>query len=80
MTERKTFLRGILGTGGLGGCLRRRLGSAIPEYYTVLPQLKDLALSDNGTEFKNELFTTVAKKLGVEHKIYSPPFHPQSNG
>ena len=37
-------------------------------------------LSDNGTEFKNELFTTVAKKLGVEHKIYSPPFHPQSNG
>ena len=37
-------------------------------------------LSDNGTEFKNELFTMVAKKLGVEHKIYSPPFHPQSNG
>ena len=33
-------------------------------------------LSDNGTEFKNELFTTVAKKLGVEHKIYSPPFPP----
>ena len=44
MTERKTFLRGILGTGGLGGCPRRRLGSAVPEYYTVLPQLKDLAL------------------------------------
>ena len=37
-------------------------------------------LSDNGTEFKNELFTMVAEKLGVEHKIYSPPFHPQSNG
>ena len=37
-------------------------------------------LSDNGTEFKNELFTQVAKRLGVEHKIYSPPFHPQSNG
>ena len=37
-------------------------------------------LSDNGTEFKNELFTTVAKKLGVEHRKYSPPFHPQSNG
>ena len=43
MTERKTFLRGILGTGGLGGCPRRRSGSAVPEYYTVLPQLKDLA-------------------------------------
>ena len=45
MTERKTFLRGILGTGGLGGCPRRRLGSAVPEYYTVLLQLKDFAHS-----------------------------------
>ena len=43
MTERKTFLRGILGTGGLGGCPRCRLGSAVPEYYTVILQLKDLA-------------------------------------
>ena len=30
-------------------------------------------LSDNGTEFSNRLFETVAKELGVEHKIYSPP-------
>ena len=37
-------------------------------------------LSDNGSEFKNKLFTSVANKLGVEHKIFSPPFHPQSNG
>ena len=37
-------------------------------------------LSDNGSEFKNELFTIVADKLGVEHRIFSPPFHPQSNG
>ena len=37
-------------------------------------------LSDNGTEFKNELFTEVATELGVEYKIYSPPYHPQSNG
>ena len=29
-------------------------------------------LSDNGTEFKNQLFTDVAMQLGVEHKIYSP--------
>ena len=26
------------------------------------------------------LFETVAKELGVEHKIYSPPYRPQSNG
>lgn len=37
-------------------------------------------LSDNGTEFKNAIFATVAKELGVEYKIYSPPYHPQSNG
>ena len=37
-------------------------------------------LSDNGTEFSNKLFETVAKELGVEHKVYSPPYHPQSNG
>ena len=37
-------------------------------------------MSDNGTEFNNETFAKVAKKLGVEHKIFSPPFHPQSNG
>ena len=37
-------------------------------------------LSDNGTEFKNELFTQVAQELGVEYKIYTPPYHPQSNG
>ena len=28
-------------------------------------------LSDNGIEFKNELFTDVATQLGVEHKVHS---------
>ena len=37
-------------------------------------------LSDNGTEFKNQLFTEVATELGVEYKCYTPPYHPQSNG
>ena len=37
-------------------------------------------LSDNGTEFKNDLFDRVAKELGIEHKVYSPPYHPQLNG
>ena len=37
-------------------------------------------LSNNGTEFSNRLFETVAKEPGVEHKIYSPPYRPQSNG
>ena len=35
---------------------------------------------DNGTEFKDDLLSVVAKELGVERKIYSPPYRPQSNG
>ena len=31
-------------------------------------------LMDNGTEFKNHLFPRVAEQLGVERKIYSPPY------
>ena len=37
-------------------------------------------LSDNGTEFKNKIFEHVAKELGVVYKIYTPPYHPASNG
>ena len=37
-------------------------------------------LTDNGTEVKNNLFSRVTKELGVERKISSPPYRPQSNG
>ena len=37
-------------------------------------------LTDNGTEFKNDLFSRVAEQLGVERKIYLPPYRLQSNG
>ena len=37
-------------------------------------------LTDNGTEFKNALMDKVAEEIGVQHKIYSSPYHPQSNG
>ena len=37
-------------------------------------------LMDNGTEFKNNLFSRVTEQLRVERKIYSPPYRPQSNG
>ena len=36
--------------------------------------------SDNGTEFKNKLMEEVSRELGVEYKVYSPPYRPQSNG
>ena len=37
-------------------------------------------LSDNGTKFKNKIFEQVAKELGVVHKLYTPSYHPASNG
>ena len=37
-------------------------------------------LSDNGTEFKNQLFEQVAKELGVKFETYSAPYRPSSNG
>ena len=36
-------------------------------------------LSDNGTEFKNNLMDQLLKQLGIE-RIFSAPYHPQSNG
>ena len=37
-------------------------------------------LSDNGTEFKNQLFKAVSQELEIDYKVYSPPYHPPSNG
>ena len=37
-------------------------------------------LTDNGTEFKNEVYKEVLQKLGTEKLIHSPPYRPQSNG
>ena len=37
-------------------------------------------LTDNGTEFKNEVFKEMLQKLGTEKLIHSPPHRPQSNG
>ena len=37
-------------------------------------------LSDDGTEFKNQLFEKIAKELGVNYKIYTVPYRPSSNG
>ena len=36
-------------------------------------------LSDNGTEFKNNLMDQVLHHLGID-RIFSAPYHPQSNG
>ena len=37
-------------------------------------------LSDNSPEFKIKLFEEVSKQLGIEYKVYTPPYRPQCNG
>ena len=37
-------------------------------------------MSDNGTEFKNNMFEHISKELGLEYKLYTAPYHPASNG
>ena len=37
-------------------------------------------LSDNGTEFQNDLHSSVCELLGVEARVFSPAYRPQSNG
>ena len=37
-------------------------------------------LNDNSTEFRNKIFEQVARELGIVHKLYTPPYHPASNG
>ena len=36
-------------------------------------------LSDNETEFKNQLMDQVLQQLGINH-VFSAPYHPHSNG
>ena len=51
----------------------------IGEMYTKFGATAKI-LSDNRTEFKNQLFKDVATQLGVAHKVYFPPYYPQSDG
>ena len=37
-------------------------------------------LTDNGTEFKSEVFKEMLQSLGTEKLIHSPPYRPQLNG
>ena len=48
-------------------------------FYSILGGSMKI-LTDNGTEFKNEVFREVLQKLGTEKLIHSPPYRPQSNG
>ena len=52
---------------------------AFIRHYLPRHMCPQFILSDNGTEFKNQIFDKVTKDLGIE-RIFSAPYHPQSNG
>ena len=52
--------------------------STIINQYLPVHMCPRYILSDNGTEFKNNLIDQVLKQVGIE-RIFSAPYHPQSN-
>ena len=52
---------------------------AFIRHYLPRHMCPQFILSDNGTEFKNQIFNKVTKDLGIK-RIFSAPYHPQSNG
>ena len=48
-------------------------------YYLPVHMCPRYILSDNGTEFKNNLMGQVLQQLGID-RIFSAPYHPQGNG
>ena len=53
--------------------------STFINHYLPVLMCPKYILSDNGTEFKNQLIDKVLQKLSIDH-IFSAPYHPQSNG
>ena len=59
--------------------LANTIVSTFINWYLQVHMCPRYILSNNGTEFKNQLMDKVLKQLGVEC-IFSTPYHPQSNG
>ena len=79
-------LTGICMLTGFTWCIPLKLKKAadvsrayLQHVYSVLGGSTKI-LTDNGTEFKNEIFKEMLQKLGTEKLIHSPPYRPQSNG
>ena len=79
-------LTGVCMLTGVTWCIPIKLKKAtdvarayLQHVYSVLGGSTKI-LTDNGTEFKNEVFKEALQKLGTEKLIHSPPYRPQSNG
>ena len=57
----------------------KEAASVTHDIYSVLGGSTKI-LTDNGTEFKNEVFKEMLKSLGTEKLIHLPHYRPQSNG
>ena len=53
--------------------------STFINHYLPVHMCPRYILSENGTEFKNQLINQVLQQLRIDH-IFSSPYHPQSNG
>ena len=53
--------------------------ATLVNHYLLIHMCPWYILSDNGTEFKNNLMDQVLQQLGID-RIFSAPYHPQSNG
>ena len=47
--------------------------------YLPIHMCPHFILSDNGTEFKNQVMDNVLQQLGIDY-IFASPYYPQSNG
>ena len=79
-------LTGVCMLTGFTWCIPIRLKKAVDvaraymqHVYSVLGGSTKI-LTDNRTEFKNEVFKDMLQKLGTEKLIHSPSYRPQSNG
>ena len=52
--------------------------TTLKNHYLPVHMCPRYILSDNGTEFKNNLMDQVLQQLGID-RIFSAPYHPQSN-
>ena len=54
------------------------IASTFINHYLPVHMCPRYILSDNGTEFKNQLMDQVLQQLSINY-IFSAPYHPQSN-